>query len=363
MGVGLQDRERRVGFPQQCQLGLLGVVGLIPGAEHPRGLRLRLAAGRLGEPAQGVGGLRAGEEAQADRVSDGGRRRVWLVRGRGGHLDAPGPRVIGPEPEIAGLRVVGEHPVTGGREQPRNRVVGRLRAAVAQAPSRREQVDQRILVRLVGTIGDVVLDHHPALVDRVRALAEAEVTLPLPRPEADPDRLDPAVGGDRDVERDHTLRPGPQADRERARRIGGRQGCEKRSLRPARVDHPGGVGPARRGAEPERPGGAGIVRAALAQHRAPAVVGELEVPGARGDLGAQGAGVDLRLGRRRGRRRERRHRREPGRGPTQARAPCTRRSRRGSGPPARTRARRFAASAGRGSSPRAPRPGRARAGR
>jgi hypothetical protein len=106
--------------------------------------------------------------------------------------------------EIAGLGVVDQHPVAGGREQPRDRVVGGV-VSRSEPPRRGHALGDRVVLRLVGAVGDVVLDHVAALVDGVGALAEAEVALARAGVEADPGRGDLAelAAGDRRVEGDH----------------------------------------------------------------------------------------------------------------------------------------------------------------
>ncbi len=186
--VGLRDRERHVGGVQlveELELLLGAALGLDPGAELPRRRVRRLAPGHLRESPQDVGRLRTGEEPQAEPVGRRRGRRRQLLRRRVHHLDAPALGAV--EAEVAGVGVVDEHPEAVAREQPRDRVVGRV-VARPQPPRGYELSDQRILVRLVGAVGDVILDHVAALVDGVRALPEAKVALAGVLLEPDPKR-------------------------------------------------------------------------------------------------------------------------------------------------------------------------------
>src|SRR5215211_6139499 len=76
-------------------------------------------------------------------------------------------------------------------------------------PGPYEQADQLVLARLVGALGDVVLDLVAGLVDRVGALAEAQVALAGPGVEADADRVRPGRPADRGLEAQDSLAVGP----------------------------------------------------------------------------------------------------------------------------------------------------------
>ena len=274
MQVGVDRRAGHVGRPQGPCLAELVVAGrLIPGTEHPRGGRRRLAAGDLGQPAEGIGRRRARDEAKAE------------VRRLG--LDAPGGGVRASQPEVAGLVVAEQHPVAGGGEEPRNREVGRV---VARMPplGRDDRPDQRPVGGRVGTIRDVVLDLVSALIDRVGALAEAEVALTRPRVEANAHRGDArrrARDGRRQV--DHTLAVRLEPDLDPPRRIRGLELGDVGTTLHAAGDDASGVEPSRGCAEAERAGRPGAEPAVLAEDGVAGSVRDRQVPGIRLDPGVQ----------------------------------------------------------------------------
>ena len=167
--------------------------------------------------------------------------------------------------------------------------------AVAQAPGRRDEVDQRVLLGLVRAVGDVVLDRRPALVDRVGALAEAEVALAGARGEADPD-APAAPAPARRRRRRARSRPSPaRLSRSAIVRVGSVVASVRRvgALRALGGDHAGRVLPAGGGAKAER-----SARTRRRSRRArrgrcsPRSSVSVEVPRVRADLGAQRARVD-----------------------------------------------------------------------
>ena len=93
-----------------------------------------------GEAPQDVSRLRAGEEPHAEAVAGGAPAGGSSSGGALAHLDAPRAALV--ETEVAGLGVVDEDAVAGGREQPRDRVVGRVLAR-AEAPLGDDRLDQR----------------------------------------------------------------------------------------------------------------------------------------------------------------------------------------------------------------------------
>src|SRR5918996_1536030 len=100
-------------------------------------------------------------------------------------LDAPGPARVGPQPVKTRLGAVDQHAVPGAGEQPGHREVGGVVARV-EAPGRHERRNEGALVLLEGPLGDVALNLAAALVDGVRALAEAEIALARAGAEGDP---------------------------------------------------------------------------------------------------------------------------------------------------------------------------------
>jgi hypothetical protein len=221
--VGLKDRDRGVGCPKRGQLLLL-VTSLVPGPVDPGRSGARLAAQRVREAPQRIGGPRAGEEAQAQAVDRRRQLGAQLPARRVGHLDAPGAGIGAADAVEAGLRVVNQNPVAIRREQPGHREVGGVLAPVTQAPGRDEGAEERVLDRLVGAVRNVAFDRPARLVDPVRALAEAEVALARPGREPHAHRLHAerrAVQAR--VERDYT---GPGGAKLEVDLVGGRGGCE-----------------------------------------------------------------------------------------------------------------------------------------
>src|SRR3954463_14398546 len=133
-----------------------------------------------------------------------------------GDLEAPSVAAVGPEAEIARLRVVDEDAVAGAGKQPRHREVGRV-VASPEPPLGNEGVGyERPLLGLVGTLPGVVLDHVAALVDGVGALAEAEVALAAAGAEADPHGVDAEARSNQSrVEADHALAARAEANGDR----------------------------------------------------------------------------------------------------------------------------------------------------
>ena len=194
----------------------------------------------------------------------------------------PRPGLV--EAEVARLRIVHQHAVARGGEQPGHGVIGRVGTRV-EAPGGHEDRDDRLLVLLVGPLGHVVLDLPAALVHAVGALAEAEVALAGACHEGDPGGLceRSARAGDLHVERHHAVRVGAEPDGEPAPvGVGGGEGALPDAVTPARVEHAGGPEPARGGAEAERAG-------RLAEDRPAAAVQEPKRPGVAPCVGAQRA--------------------------------------------------------------------------
>jgi hypothetical protein len=146
------------------------LAGLDPGAVGPGRGRRGLATGRLREAPQRVGRALPGKDTQ--------------VEPPGVDLDAPRRAA---QEETAGLVVVDQQAVAATREQPRDRVVGRV-AAADLGPVRRRHAGQRLVGLEEGPVGGVVEDVSTALVDSVGALPEAGQALAAARREADRDR-------------------------------------------------------------------------------------------------------------------------------------------------------------------------------
>ena len=172
--VGLDDRERRVGRLKPSSVASCSA--------------LEPAAGTHGPSTQGASGFgwppvasvnrrrtsagRGPPKKRSCRRLGGGAPIAPSSSGGAGRPDAPRPGLV--EAEVAGLGVVDQDAVAGGRQQPRDRVVGRVGAG-AKPPRRDERLGERILLGLVRAVADVVLDDVSALVDRVRPFAEPEV--------------------------------------------------------------------------------------------------------------------------------------------------------------------------------------------
>ncbi len=296
MGVGLCHRERGVRLLQPIdQLALLlgGPGRLHPRPEQPRRRGRGLAPGVAGEAPQRVGGGRTGEEPQLEV----GRRRYRgrLIGRCSGHLDAPGTGPI--EVEVGGSRARGQDAVAGAREQPRDRVVGRVRTR-AEPPLRDHRLHQRILARLVGAVGDVALDLLPALVDRVGSLAEAEIALIRPRLEAHAECLDRRSGAvDPPVQGDHPCSAGPDADLHRApARVCGPQLGDVGAPLPPAGDQPGGALPFSGAPEADRPRSPATARAVAGEDHPPPAIHQTQAPGRARDPGLEGPGVGDRGG-------------------------------------------------------------------
>ena len=145
--------------------------------------------------------------------------------------------------EVARLGVLDQHPVAGGGKQPRHREVGVI-GPLAHAPGGDEVLDRRVLLALVRAFPDPAFDHVATLVDRIGALAEAEVALTGGGFERHPDRLDPVQGPDNRTGQPDRSVVGPvDLNLEFAFGIGGlqQQDLAVASLRD--LDHPGGVLP------------------------------------------------------------------------------------------------------------------------
>ena len=251
VGVGLGQRQRHVPALEPGQDALLVVAGLVPGAEHERSRRARLTADVGGQPAQDVRGARTGEHPQAQLA------RLYLR--------APGAAPVAAEAEQALLAVVEQHPVPGAGEQPGHGEVGGVRAR-AKAPGRHEARDQRALVGLERPLGHVVLHLVAALVDGVRALAEAQVALARASAEGDahaPDLGEARPGDDR-AQGDHTVPGGPQPHAQPAPR---RVARGEEQLSGAPPGHARGVKPAGPGGKAQTAAGAATRSRGLGQHR------------------------------------------------------------------------------------------------
>ena len=266
MQVGVDRRAGHVGGAQRPRLAELVIAGrLVPGPEHPGRGRRRLAAGDLGQTAEGIGGSGAGDEAEAEV-------------GRLG-LDAPGGWIRAAQAEVAGLVVPQQDPVAGGGEQPGDREVG---GVIPRMPALRrdDQADQASIGRRVGTIRDVVLDLVAALIHRIGALAEAEIALTRAGIETHADgRHSGGRPGDRRRQVDHPLAVRLEPHLNPAGGVGGLELPDVGApLHAARGDA-GGVEPARRGAEAERPGRPRPQPAILAEDGVTRSIGDRQVPG------------------------------------------------------------------------------------
>ncbi len=280
MEVCLQGRDWDVLLAQRPRLAdPVRARRLVPRAEHPGRGRGRLAAGDRGQPLERVRRLRPGHEAE-------------LQRGRLG-LQAPGVGVGAAEPEVAGLGVVHQHPVAGRREQPGHREVGGV-VAVPESLRRHEDLHDRPVIRLVGAVGDEVLDLVAPLVHRVRALAEAQVALPRPRLEPHPDRGHArGVAGHRRIQVDQAIAARGQPNVDSPGGIGRLEvGLERAANLPTR-GHAGGVEPP--GRRPETQGSArpDPQSGVLAQHGGARGVGEGHPPGIGRHAGPQRARGNL----------------------------------------------------------------------
>ena len=275
VGVGLRHREGNVFAPQALEDLRLVVAGLVPGAEHERCRRPRLASDALGQAAQYRRRARAREHAQA---------QLGPI-----HLDAPCPRRTCAEVEPARLRVVHQHSVTGARQQPRHGEIGGI-VARAKAPGRDEERYEGALVGLEGALGHVALHLAPALVDGVGALAEAQVALAAASAKADaePGRPPRPPSGHLHSQRDHTLPVGLDAQRQTPAEwiVGGELGQVGAARAPA-PQHPRGPHPAVRPQEAQ----AGA-RQPAQDHSARAVE-EHEAPGIAAGARAKRAGSHL----------------------------------------------------------------------
>ena len=165
----LRRRDRRVALAQDAdELGLIlqrnhvRLAGLEPRPVDPGRSRPWLAPSRGGESPQRLGRARPGEDPEVERAAV--------------DVGAPDVVAVARERKPARLVAVDKDAVAAAREQPRDREIGRV-VAVAQPPGRRRREDELAVFGRSGAVGDVVLDLAAALVDRVRALAEAEEAL------------------------------------------------------------------------------------------------------------------------------------------------------------------------------------------
>ena len=198
---------RRGRVPEELDLALLllrrdviVVAALVPRAEEPA-LRGGLAPGGGGVPAQRLERRRPGVD------------RVGQVTRLG--LDAPPVAGVGPQAHVAEVILVDRQSVAPGRQHPRQREVRGV-GPVADRPGRHGPHEERVFVRLIRSLADVVLDDATVQADRVRAFPEAEEPLAVGGPEALADDRG-AVGADpdRDAVRtaDRDLNLGGQAAR------------------------------------------------------------------------------------------------------------------------------------------------------
>jgi len=267
----------RVGGPQPVDARLVPALRLEPGPEVERRRGGRLAAHGRGHPAQRAGGPRPGEDAERDL--------------RSLHLGAPGAGLVGAQPEVARGAAVQQEPVPARGEQPRHGEVGGVVARVV--PRRRDEgSDEGSLVRLVRALGHVVLHGVAALVDRVGALPEAELALAPGRPEGDAGVADPAGRADHVRDHaDHAGAGGHDPDVNPPQGVGRGQLGVVCAAAEVVAHHGRRVLPHAARLEPEAAGRPGAGIAALGQLR-PMALHEREVPGARGDHGAEQAGAD-----------------------------------------------------------------------
>jgi hypothetical protein len=194
--LGLGGGDRHVGIALRAdhagllrELDPVRLAGLEPRAEGPGSRGRRLAAGGGGEALERVGRRRAGEDPERKR--------------RGVDLDAPSVGRVGAEAEAARLVAVHEHAVAAAREQPRDRVVGRV-VALAVGPGRDDRARVLAVLRTGGAVGHVVLDLEAAVVDGVRPRAEAEEALAGGGGEADAE-CGGGCGGRLRLDRDRPL--------------------------------------------------------------------------------------------------------------------------------------------------------------
>ena len=158
--------------------------------------------------------------------------------------------------------------------EPRDREVGRV-LAVARRPHRRDQLHERLLLRLERPVGHVALHLPPALVGAVGPLAEAEEALGVGGLEANAHGLSSVRLG---LEPDHTLAIRLDAEADLPRGVGCGERTHVGGALAPRVDDSGGVEPARGRSEPERSRGPRAGAGVLAQRGAGGSVRERQSP-------------------------------------------------------------------------------------